>query len=116
MVYLYFAAMTFIVTWYDYKRLRDSSGADGYWHWPFMIMLIGFWFMPLIITPTFHYIAKACIWGFMFPFLFNTGLNIYRKQPLKHLGRYDFLSWNETLILFILGIIGIILDLAIWSG
>lgn len=102
--YLFFALNTFLFTWYSSKLLRDVSGRDQYWHIPQMIMLAGFFLMPLAVDFSFGYLIKVICWGCMFPFLFNTGLNLYRKLPIAHLGKYDFLKFGQIVVLFLIGL------------
>ena len=108
MAYIFFALNTFLFTWYSSKLIKDVSGLDQYWHIPQVIMLVGFFLMPLAIYSTLkskaEYLVRAVCWGMMFPFLFNSGLNLYRGLAIDHLGRYDFLSFCYTIILFIIGL------------
>jgi hypothetical protein len=105
--YLFFILNTFLFTWYSSKLLRDVSGADQYWHYPQMFLLIGFFLMPLAVYSTLkskaEYLIRVVCWGMMFPFLFNSGLNLYRDLPIQHLGSYDFLNFAQTVALFVLG-------------
>lgn len=69
--------------------------------------------MPLAVYSTLKaktdYLVKVVCWGMMFPFLFNTGLNLYRDLPIQHLGKYDFLSFAQTVALFVLGFLSTII-------
>src|SRR5574338_55636 len=95
--YLFFTLNTFLFTWYSSKLMKDVSGIDQYWHYPQLFLLIGFFLMPLSVysalqSKTEYFIRTVC-WGMMFPFLFNSGLNLYRDIPINHLGKYDFLNF-----------------------
>lgn len=106
--YLFFILNTFLFTWYSSKLLKDVSGSDQYWHYPQMFMLVGFFLMPLAVYSSMQskaeYFLRAVNWGMMFPFMFNSGLNLYRGLPIDHLGRYDFLNFWQTIVLFIIGL------------
>lgn len=119
LTYIMFMLTTFLFTWYSYKLIRDVSGRDQYWHYPQMFVLVAFYLMPgAILLGLNHYAAlvyiiRAISWGLMFPFIFNTGLNIYRINAgtnisWKHLGEYDFLTFTQTVLLFIAGILSTI--------
>ena len=105
--YLFFILNTFLFTWYSSKLMPDLSGVSQYWHIPQMLLLIGFYLMPLAVYSTLkskaEYLVRVVCWGMMFPFLFNSGLNLYRSLPIQHLGKYDFLSFVQTVALFVLG-------------
>ena len=45
----------------------------------------------------------------IYPFIFNSGLNLLRGLSIEHLGQYDFLSFTVTWILAILGLIYLII-------
>ena len=111
--YSFFIAATFFFIWYSYKLIRDVSGVDQYWHIPQTLFLVVVWLMPLSVTFSWLYLFRAVCWGLMFPFLFNTGLNLYRINSgtnitWKHLGKYDFLNWGMTVVMFIGGLLAII--------
>ena len=105
--YLFFILNTFLFTWYTDKLLNNAM-IEGYWHIPQLMMLIGFFLMPLSVYSTIQskieYFIRTVCWGMMFPFLFNSGLNLYRDLPVSHLGAYDFLSFWHTIVLFLIGL------------
>jgi hypothetical protein len=106
MIYFAFLFNTFLFTWYSAKLLRDVSGIDQYWHIPQMIMLYGFFLMPLIVAKNkIQYLIRLICFSLTFPFLFNSGLNLYRDLPINHLGKYDFLNYTQTVGLFFLGLV-----------
>ena len=94
----------FLFTWYSYKLIRDVSGRDQYWHIPQRTFLIAVYLLPFIYTMNWNYLILIAGMGLQFPFLFNSGLNLYRKLPITHLGDYDFLKFYQTVILFIIGL------------
>jgi len=107
-IYIFFVFNTFLFTWYSSKLLKDVSGRDQYWHIPQVIMLISFFLMPVVVASfKIDYLIRVCLFGMMFPFLFNTGLNLYRGLPVNHLGKYDFLKYWQTVLLFIIGFLSI---------
>ena len=96
----------FLFTWYAYKIIRDLSGREGgYWHIPQVMFLICVYLLPFIYTFDLNYLFLIAGMGLQFPFLFNSGLNLYRKLPITHLGDYDFLTFTQTVILFIIGLL-----------
>ena len=98
--YIFFIINTFLFTWYTDKLLNNKM-TDGYWHIPQLLMLIGFFLMPIAVAKyKVQYLIRVALFGCMFPFLFNTGLNLYRGLPYNHLGKYDFLSFAQTVALF----------------
>lgn len=110
MIYSGFLFTTILFTWYSVHLIRDVSGVDQFWHYPQMIFLIAIYLMPLIVARNkLVYLYRICCYGVMFPFIFNTGLNIGRGLPLDHLGRYDFLAYWQTVVLAIVGLFGIII-------
>lgn len=117
--YIFFILNTFLFTWYSSKLLRDVSGRDQYWHIPQVIMLISFHLMPLSVASNIlEYLIQICLYGLMFPLLFNTGLNLYRisagaRITWKHTGRYDFLSFTQSVILFSIGLT-LIIGFEVW--
>lgn len=111
-IWIYFTF--FLFTWYSAKLLRDIKGLDQYWHLPQMYFLIGIYLLPYIMTWQLDKLLFCFIMGLQFPFIFNTVLNIYRINAganitWKHLGKYDFLKFWQTVVLFIIGLIGLIL-------
>lgn len=95
----------FLFTWYSYKLIRDVSGRDQYWHIPQRTFLICVYLLPFVYTMDYEYLILIAGMGLQFPFLFNSGLNLYRKLPITHLGDYDFLTFTQTVILFIIGLL-----------
>ena len=106
-VWIYFTF--FLFTWYSHKLMKDVSGKDQYWHIPQMIFLIGIYLLPFVMTWHIDKLLFCFVMGLQFPFLFNSGLNIYRRLPINHLGNYDFLKFWHTVILFLIGLIGAVL-------
>lgn len=106
---LYFYITVFLFTWYSYKLIRDVSGVDQYWHIPQTFFLVAVYLFPFFINYDLHYLIKIGLLGIQFPFLFNSGLNLYRRLPITHLGKYDFLTFTQTVILFIIGVAGLVL-------
>jgi len=95
-----------LFTWYSSKLLYyKNSLADGYWHIPQTLFLIAVYLLPVVWIHNLSIVLFTAAYGLIFPFFFNTGLNIYRKLPIQHLGKYDWLSFPVTLVLFIAGII-----------
>ena len=106
MIYFAFLFNTFLFTWYSAKLLRDVSGIDQYWHIPQMLMLYGFFLMPLLVAKNkIQYLIRLICFSLTFPFLFNSGLNLYRDLPINHLGKYDFLSFEQAIALFCVGLL-----------
>lgn len=106
----------FLFTWYSYKLIRDVSGKDQYWHIPQVMFLVAVYLLPFVATLDFHILLISIAMGLQFPFLFNSGLNLYRINSgtnikWTHTGRYDFLKFWQTVILFLIGII-----LILWKG
>lgn len=104
----------FLFTWYTYKLIRNVSGIDQYWHIPQMIFLCGIYLLPFVMTWQLEKLLFCFLMGLQFPFLFNTGLNLYRinagtKITWYHLGKYDFLKFWQTIVLFLVGLIGLII-------
>lgn len=92
--------------WYTAKLLNKKNILiDGYWHIPQVMFLIAVYCLPIVWLHNLYIVLFTTAYGLMFPFFFNTGLNIYRKLPIQHLGKYDWLSFPITVILFIAGII-----------
>lgn len=106
----------FLFTWYSYKLIRDVSGKDQYWHIPQVIFLSVVYLLPFVVTLDFQILWTTLFLGLQFPFIFNTGLNLYRinsgtQIKWTHTGKYDFLKFYQTVILFLIGII-----LILWKG
>jgi hypothetical protein len=74
-----------------------------------MIFLSAVYLMPFFINYDWHYLLRYGCMGLTFPFVFNSIINVYRKLPISHLGKADFLTFPETIICFVFGIAGIIL-------
>ena len=115
----------FLFTWYSYKLIRDVRGVDQYWHVPQTFFLVLVYLLPFVLTYDFHYLIRMGFLGIQFPFLFNTGLNAYRREALTkanknwftHTGRYDFLTFTQTVILLIIGVLGLgLYHYIIWKG
>lgn len=110
-IYFFFALVTWLFIWYSKKLINDVSGRDQYWHTPQMIFLIVVFLMPgaaLLELSKYAagiYLIRVSLWGLMFPFLFNVGLNLYRQLPVNYLGKYDFLTFTQTVLLFVAGLI-----------
>ena len=105
-IYIYFTF--FLFTWYSYKLIRDVSGRDQYWHIPQVMFLVAVYLLPFVYTLSLDYAILIAGMGLQFPFLFNSGLNAYRRFDLDHLGRYDFFSFPLTILLFVIGLLIII--------
>lgn len=110
MINLFYLLTFWLFTWYSAKLLKNNF-VDQYWHIPQVLFLIAVYCLPIAWKPEFDVIYLTVAWAFVFPFFFNVGLNIYRRLPIQHLGRYDFLKFWQTVILFIVGIILIVLNL-----
>lgn len=100
----------FLFTWYSAKLLKDVSGVDQYWHIPQMIFLIAIYLLPYFFTRKPKDLMTCLFAGLQFPFIFNSGLNLYRGLPISHLGKYDFLNFETTIGLFAVGVILSILN------
>lgn len=103
----------FLFTWYSYKLIRDVNGIDQYWHIPQVMFLASVYLLPFIITMDWNVLYVTASMGLQFSFLFNTGLNLYRinsgtQIKWTHTGRYDFLKFYHTVVLFLIGIILIV--------
>lgn len=110
MIDAYYGFTIWLFIWYTAKLLNKKNILiDGYWHIPQTFFLIAVYCLPIVWVQSTLIIYTTIHWGFMFPFLFNSGLNIYRKLPIRHLGKYDFLKFWHTVILFSVGIILLIL-------
>lgn len=110
-IWIYFTF--FLFTWYSYKLIKDVSGKDQYWHIPQMIFMCGIYLLPFVMTWQLEKLLFCSLMGLQFPFLFNSGLNAYRRLPITHLGGYDFLKFSYTVALFIVGLIGIVIFIGI---
>lgn len=111
MIYILYTYFTFFLfTWYSSKLLKDVSGRNQYWHTPQMIFLINVYLLPYVATRDFNILLTTFALGLQFPFIFNSGLNLYRRLPINHLGEYDFLKFYQTIILLIIGITLLILQ------
>jgi hypothetical protein len=99
----------FLFTWYSDKLMPDLSGVTQYWHIPQMLFLIVVYLLPFFFTYDLNYLVLIASMGLQFPFIFNSGLNAYRGLPITHLGRYDFLKFYQTVILFLIGLITLII-------
>lgn len=105
-IYLGFIFNTFLFLWYSDKLLNNQM-TEQYWHIPQMIMLIGFYLMPIIVAKErIKYLVRLAFYGCCFPFMFNVGLNLYRGLPITHLGKYDFLNFKQTVVIFLFGLLG----------
>ncbi|MDY0082861.1 MAG: hypothetical protein RBR74_06750 [Ignavibacteriaceae bacterium] len=87
---------------------------DQYWHIPQVLFLFSVYLMPFAYSFDFLYLPKIFFLGCQFPFLFNTSINAYRKDELgsgwyKHLGKYDWVSYDQTVFLFAFGLVGTII-------
>lgn len=106
-IWIYFTFWLF--TWYTHKLTKDVSGIDQYWHIPQMIFLIAIYLLPFVMTLQWEKLLFCFVMGLQFPFIFNSGLNAYRRLPITHLGRYDFLSFKWTVGLSIIGLVSLII-------
>lgn len=110
-IWIYFTF--FLFTWYSAKLIKDVKGIDQYWHIPQTVFLAGIYLLPYMLTFNLHHLIFCFLMGLQFPFIFNSGLNAYRGLPIDHLGKYDFLTFKQTVLLLIIGVIGLIVFL-IW--
>ena len=106
-IWIYFTF--FLFTWYSYKLIKDVKGIDQYWHLPQMYFLIGIYLLPYVMTWQLDKLLFCFVMGLQFPFIFNSGLNAYRKLPITHLGKYDFLKFWQTIVLFAIGFASLII-------
>lgn len=101
--------------WYTAKLLNKKNIlVDGYWHIPQVMFLIAVYCLPIVWNHSTVVIYTTVHWGLMFPFLFNVTLNIYRRLPIQYLGKYDWLKFWHTVVLFIVGFILLIIKY-FWS-
>ena len=89
--------------------MNDTSKLNQYFHIPQMIFLVAIYLLPYMLTWNLEHLLFCFVMGLQFPFIFNSGLNGYRKLPIDHLGKYDFLKFWLTVVLFIIGLTGLIL-------
>lgn len=99
----------FLFTWYSAKLIKDVKGVNQYWHIPQMIFLIAVYLLPYVLTWNLEHLLFCFVMGLQFPFIFNSGLNAYRYIPIKDLGKYDFLKFWQTVVLFIIGLFSLII-------
>ena len=99
----------FLFTWYSSKLMNDTSKLNQYFHIPQMIFLVAIYLLPFVMTLQWEKLLFCFVMGLQFPFIFNSGLNGYRKLPIDHLGKYDFIGFKMTVVLFIIGLAGLIL-------
>jgi hypothetical protein len=105
MIILWFYFTFFLFTWYSSKLLKNTQYLDQYFHIPQLIFLIAVYLLPYFYSYELNYLLILASFGLQFPFLFNTGLNFYRKLSLNHIGKYDFLKFWQTVVLFVLGVL-----------
>jgi hypothetical protein len=113
MFYFWFYFSLFLFAWYTSKLLKNKM-TDQYWHIPQVLFLFSVYLMPFAYSFDFLYLPKIFFLGCQFPFLFNTSINAYRKDELgsgwyKHLGKYDWVSYDQTVFLFAFGLVGTII-------
>lgn len=112
MIILWFYFTVWLFTWYSSKLMTNTNELNQYFHVPQMIFLFAVYLMPYFINYDWHYLIEIECLALTYPFCFNSGLNLYRRLPISHLGKYDFLTFTETIICLIAGIIGIVILIA----
>jgi hypothetical protein len=109
--YLVFLITTWFTVWLNAKFINDSKGTDQYWHIVQFMQQAWIWcafgiFVFINNGDICNYIIRAACYGAMYMLIYNSSLNALRKLNISHLGRYDFVSFRVTVVLFILGFIG----------
>lgn len=113
MIYIWFYLTVFLFTWYSAKLLKNKM-IDQYWHIPQVIFLFAVYSLGFFINYDWKYLITMFLLGLQFPFLFNVGLNAYRRKEIgdnwvTYLGKYDKLTFAQTVHLLIIGVAGSII-------
>jgi hypothetical protein len=90
--------------------MLKNKMVEGYWHIPQIIFLIAVYLLPYFLSFDWKYLITIGALGMQFPFLFNTGLNAYMHKEIGerwviYVGKYDFLKFWQTVVLFALGVL-----------
>ena len=104
----------FFAAWLNAKFIKDASGKDQYWHtvqfYGWIWIYLSYALIPLLFGMPLLYwlfnVVKIIIgFGLMYSLIYNSLLDLMRRFKITHLGRYDFLSFTWTVILFFIGLI-----------
>lgn len=104
MIYILF--LGFIVSNAYYNFLVINSNQD--WHYLQILNIVYLLSIGFENKNSKKHILNLIGFSLIYPFLFNTTLNVFRNLPINHLGVYDFISFPLTVILFVLGLIYIL--------
>lgn len=111
MIYLVYSITMIMTAWLNAKFINDSSGLNQYWHEAQLLQQIWIYISYLVIVFIYRkgipliLFLRMIAWSFCYIFLYNSTLNLFRALPINHLGKYDLISFEFSIILLSIGVL-----------